>query len=203
MIRRWVLLYLLGPERTLSKINVFSMVSQSLLNFLSTSISTRYLFNLLSIKYQLSINDSVSSLQNLNWENIDVGETLRELWSTSQSGQARYWEDIDQILMLSKHWEDIERGPFLLCTKTNWFKVHVRQRDSSNLEENSLGKPPSVWGILRSCSQVQSFYLIFSHITDYLPPQMLHNRKWKLPILCHPFESISRGIFCVIPHFYI
>ena len=181
------------------------MVSQSLLNFLSTSISTRYLLNLLSIKYQLSINDSVSSLQNLNWENIDVGETLRELWSTSQSGRALYgyWEDIDQILMLSKHWEDILRGPFLLCTKTNWFKVHVRQRDSSNLEENSLGKPPSVWGILRSCSQVQSFYLIFSHITDYLPPQMLHNRKWKLPILCHPFESISRGIFCVIPHFYI
>ena len=103
----------------------------------------------------------------------------------------RFKISMKRILMLVKHWENfgplhnlgklgiekilikywcsanIERtlreDPFSYVTNNNWFKVHVRQRDSSNLEENSLGKPPSVWG----GSQVQSFYLIFSHITDY------------------------------------
>ena len=139
-LQGWVLLYLLGPERTLSKISVLSMVSQSLLNFLSTSISTRYVLNLLSIKYWLSINDSFSYLQNLNWENIDVGETLRELWSTSQSGRALYgyWGDIDQILMHSKHRENNERGLYLLWTKINGLMLES--------QINNLGQWPTFSG---------------------------------------------------------
>ena len=61
-----VLLYLFGPERILSKLNVLSMVSQLLLNFLSISMGTQDFINLLSIKYQPSIKGSVFSLQNLN-----------------------------------------------------------------------------------------------------------------------------------------
>ena len=107
-----VQLYLLGPERTLSKINVLPMIYRWPLNLLSTSMSTQDLINLLSIKNQLSVKDSVPSLQNLNWENIDIAHFCNLSWFGNKPSLIKYW-----------CWSNIEKKLVHLPIWANFVKV--------------------------------------------------------------------------------
>ena len=152
-----MLLYLLGPERTLSKINVLSMVSQLLLNFLSTSISTQYLSNLLSIKNQLSIKES-----DKHWENI-VHFTI---WTCSVWVLRRCWSIIYTLQTLREHW--------LPWVKINWFKVQVGQSLTEHWSTFSLDK------FVKGYSKRRAQDWEFSTSCFDACQLCKQNKKWKL-----------------------
>ena len=90
------------------------MIYQGFLNGCSISSQYQLLPNTFSIFNQLNLNSQPISQFFLNkismwrhWSDIDVDQTLREPWFTflARASFAGYWEDIDQTLTWTKHWE--------------------------------------------------------------------------------------------------